>query len=142
MSFPSRSAVAQAVLLTASIATLLGCSTIPRQAGNPSVEQQAPAEHRPTSPVATTPAPTPTPIPMPMPAPANPAYAPPSPSPAAAASVADYRSRAAITVPAYAPHWTPPPPDSTAKYTAFSDNPWQRATEQPVSSTMSSKMAP
>ena len=133
MSFPSRSAVAQAVLLTASIAPLLGCSTIPRQAGNPSVEQQAPAEHRPTSPVATTPPPTPTPIPMPMPAPANPAYAPPSPSPEAAASVADYRSRAAITVPAYAPHWTPPPPDSTAKYTAFSDNPWQRATEQPVS---------
>ena len=124
MSFPSRSAVAQAVLLTASIATLLGCSTIPRQAGNSPVEQQAPAETRSTSPVATTPA---------MPDPVYPARVPPTPSPAAPAAVTDYRARAAVSAPAYAPQWTPPPPVSTAKYTAFSDNPWQRATEQPVS---------
>ena len=124
MSFPSRSAVAQAVLLTAAVATLIGCSTIPRQAGNSPVEQQAPAETRSTSPVATTPA---------MPDPVYPARVPPTPSPAAPAAVADYRARAAVRAPAYAPQWTPPPPVSTAKYTAFSDNPWQRATEQPVS---------
>ncbi|WP_431261689.1 vWA domain-containing protein [Roseateles chitinivorans] len=113
MSFPSRSAVAQAVLVTAAVATLLGCSTIPRQSGGSPVEQQAPADVRPTSPVATSPAPN---------------YAPPAPAP-----VAEQRQRIGVAAPAYAPQWTPPPPVSTAKYTAFSDDPWQRATAQPVS---------
>ncbi|RZI59698.1 MAG: VWA domain-containing protein [Rubrivivax sp.] len=56
--------------------------------------------------------------------------APPAPGAPAMAR----EQRAAITASSYAPRPMPmPPPASTAKYTAFSDNPWQRAADQPVS---------
>ena len=107
MSFPSRSTIAQAVLLTAAVATLVGCSTLPRHGDSRPVEP---------APVATSPPPA------------------PSAAPAAPAPVAEQRKLMSAGTPAYAPRAMPvPPPQSTAKYTAFSDNPWQRATEQPVS---------
>ncbi|OWQ45471.1 hypothetical protein CDL60_19715 [Roseateles noduli] len=110
MSFPSRSAIAQAVLLTAAVATLVGCSTL--------------AQHQGTR------------LPEPVSAPTLP---PPAPAPvdsgqAQAAPAMAKEQRVAITASSYVPRAMPmPPPASTAKYTAFSDNPWQRATEQPVS---------
>jgi Ca-activated chloride channel homolog len=116
MSLPSRSTIAQAVLLTAAVATLFGCSTLQRQGDTRPPEP---------APVATLP-----PAPAPAPAPVMADRAPPAPGAPAMAR----EQRAAITASSYAPRPMPmPPPASTAKYTAFSDNPWQRAAEQPVS---------
>jgi len=112
--FPSRSVAAQACLLAAAAAALLGCSTLRQQDGARLPEPAA---------AATTP-PPPAPAPPPVVAPHAPLY----PAPAAMA-----RESRVVAVTGYAPQAMQPPPVSTARYTAFSDNPWQRVGEAPVS---------
>lgn len=126
MSFPSRSAVAQSALLAVSFAALAACTTSPAPDQRAS-DQRAQESARAADAKA---APTEQPPPRPSPVPLMPIIAA---APAAPAPIAEQRQRAAVSVAAYAPQWTPPPPASTAKYTAFSDNPWQRAAELPVS---------
>ncbi|WP_431103248.1 vWA domain-containing protein [Roseateles noduli] len=126
MSFPSRSAVAQSALVAVSFATLAACTTSPAPDQRAS-DQRAQESARAADAKA---APTEQPPPRPSPGPLMPIIAA---APAAPAPIAEQRQRAAVSVAAYAPQWTPPPPASTAKYTAFSDNPWQRAAELPVS---------
>lgn len=81
-------------------------------------------------------------VPMPATAPGNPGDRPvpppPPPSPAPPSAAAAPPATAGMPSPlrAYRPAPTAPqllPPPETARYTAFSDNPWQRVAETPVS---------
>jgi Ca-activated chloride channel homolog len=116
MPFPSRSATAQVVLLAVSLATLAACTTSPAPDQRAEDQRAQEAARRATEPLQPITAAAPV---------------------AAPAPTGVLPERVSVTSAGIVQRWSSPPaytgPVSTAKYTTYAENPWQRSSENPVS---------
>ncbi|ANH67166.1 VWA domain-containing protein [Mitsuaria sp. 7] len=130
MPLPSRSATVQVVLLAASLATLAACTTSPapdQRAADERSQEASRATEAKTAPPRQEAARRAT-------EPLKPITAAAPVAPAPASTLPD---RVAVASSGLVQRWASPPayigPVSTAKYTTYAENPWQRSSENPVS---------